>query len=126
MIATRLLGIFTRESLKKITTKSHEYNWTDTDGQVHQDGPTILFLIMQIINPTTVVGVSGLKMSIQNSSLNKHNHNVLDMFTKMEEDYQSIIGQDATHDDYLLHLFNALETSKNTKFLTWVSNQRTD
>ena len=43
----------------------------------------------------------------------------------MEEDYQAILAADETHDDYLLHMFNALETSKNAKFLTWIGNQRT-
>ena len=81
---------------------------------------------MEIINPSTVVGVSTYKMTIQNATLNKYNHNLIDFLAKMEEDYQAILAAVETHDNYLLHMFNALETSKNTKFLTWIGNQRTD
>ena len=80
------------------------------------DGPTMLQIIVQSINPTTRVGVSQYKLAIQNSKISDHAGNMKDMLDDMETNYQHIIRQKHTHDDYVMHLFTAMLTSKNEEF----------
>ena len=73
----------------------------------------MLQLIVNVINPTTRVGVSNFKMELQSTTLQKHNNNVQEIIDFMEANYKKIVAHTFTHPNYTVHLFNALLTSKN-------------
>ena len=54
----------------------------------------------------------------------KNKHNVKEMILAMRKDYEKIITEGHTHEDYLLHIFNALGTSKNEKFAAYIDGIR--
>ena len=109
----------------KLLNKSKDYEWKElATGLKNKDGPTILWHVIEIISPTTIVGVQKLKDKLNNTSLNAYQHNVVDMLEDMETTYLKIIGEDATFDDYVYALFKALETTKNQAFLSYVSQEK--
>ena len=126
MIAYRVFGYFTAASVKKLTQYKHNYQWINSQGQSEFDGPTVVWYIIHIVKPTTVVGVSQYKTLIGQARLPAFNHNVRDMLTKMEQDYQHIIMEGQKHEDYLLHIFNALGSSKNDEFRTYIAGLKRD
>ncbi len=48
-----------------------KFQWTDSGGNVYNDGPTMLKIIMDGINPSTRVGVSALQAQIEKATLAK-------------------------------------------------------
>ena len=76
----------------------------------------MLHILVQSITPTTRVGVSNYKLVIQNSKLSDHTRNMKEMLDNMESNYHRILEQKHTHDDYVMHLFTSMLTSKNEEF----------
>ena len=125
MIAKRIKGTFDEASIKTIFNKKREFTWNDPITGIEElDGPTMLQIIIQGINPTTRVGVSDFKMEIQNATLPKHNDNVQEMLDYMEMNYEEIVCHNFTHPDYVMHLFNALLSSKNEIFRSMIQRKK--
>ena len=121
MIAERILGIFTPSTVPKVKVKHTYYEWINAgSGQTELDCPTILWHAIQICAPKTVIVVDKYKNMIEADRVGGYNHNVENMLTAMEEAYQKIIENGKPHDDHFCHLFNALESSKNTEFLAHI------
>ena len=107
--------------------KKHDFSWINAArGSINHDGPTMLQILIQGINPTTRVGVSDFKKAIQNCKLSMFNNNVKDMLDDMDSNYQKIIEHNHTHDDYTMHLFDTLLTSKNKVFCSMVQGKKND
>ena len=114
MIAKRIEGLFDQAPINTFFNKKRDFTWTDTATGIEElDGPTMLQIIVQGINPTNRVGVSDYKMEIQNATLPKHSNNVQEMMDFVEANYEEILCHGFTHPDYVMHLFNALITAKN-------------
>ena len=59
MIAKIIEGLFNEASIKTLFNKKREFTWNDSlTGIKDLDGPTMLQIIIQCINPTTRIGVS--------------------------------------------------------------------
>ena len=50
-----------------------------------------------------------------------YKHNLIELLDYMHEQYTSIYQNYGTHTDYTLNLFNALETTHNEEFLSFLS-----
>ena len=55
-------------------------------------------------------------MELQTATLIKHNKNIQDMIDFMEANYEEILAHNFNHSDYMMHLFDALLTSKKDVF----------
>ena len=53
-------------------------------------------------------------------------NNVKDMLDDMDSNYQEIVAHNHSHDDYTIHLFDALHTSKNEAFRSMVQRKKND
>jgi len=85
MIASRLEGIISSESLKSLMLRKRDFTWADqTDGHPIFNGPTMLKILVQSINSTTRVGVSDYKERISSARMNKYNHDLINMLDDME------------------------------------------
>ena len=108
---------------KTLFTKKRDFVWLDTTiGEYNYNGPTILFILMSAVNPNTCVGVSDLKANISAANMGMVGHNVKDLLTKIETNYNLIINKGFTHEDIIMDKFNALLTSKNTKFNGYIQH----
>ena len=77
------------------------------------DGPAILQLLVETVNPSHMVGISTLKEQIRAVSLNNFNHNVNDMLNHQSHLYEEILQLGKTHDDIIFDTFKSLLTTYN-------------
>jgi len=123
MIAKRILGRLKAADYKILKNKETQYKWTGND-KVEYDGPTILWILLQSCNPSTRVGVSELKSDLRTATSAKFKHNVKDLTDYMSSKFREIREKGQQHHDYLLDLFNALETVPNDNFTCFVRKER--
>ena len=126
MIAKRLQNSLTATSWTTLFSKRKHFTWKATNGSVSYDGPTMLFIIVSGINPSTRVGVSDLKANLRKSNLVSFQFNVTDMTDKMMADYQLILEKNGRHDDMVLDLYTALLTGKNDIFSSFIQRRKDD
>ena len=124
MIAKRIEASLDQASLQSLMLERKSFTWTEANGTIHFDGPTMLFLILSKVNPSVRVGISTLKTSLTNSTLPQFKHNVVALLDSMHKNYTQIYKDGGTHDDYTLHLYNALESSNNSEFLSFLRQER--
>ena len=121
MIAKRIEASLDKASLKSLMLEKKAFTWTEANGTIHYDGPTMLWLILSKINPSVRVGISTLKTNLSSATMPAHKHNIIQLLDYMHDNYTKIYEDDGEHTDYTLNLFNALETSNNQEFLTFLS-----
>ena len=125
MIAKRVENSVTAASWKTLMLRKKDFTWTNnTTGEVHIDGGTLLYILLNTINPSTRVSVSGLKIKISKATLVAFGHNVIDMLNDMASHYARILELGGTHEDYLLHLFAALLTTTNEIFQQFIQAEK--
>jgi hypothetical protein len=125
MIAKRVENSITPSSWKTLMLRKKDFTWINTTtGEVHFDGATLLFILFSTINPSTRVGVSGLKLLISKATLAAFGHNVIDMLNDMASNYARILELGGSHEDYLLHLFAALLTTNNEIFQQFIQAEK--
>ena len=127
MISAWLKNSLTTSAKQKLALKSELYrHYNPIDGSYEDDGATMIAIIFDTANPSTTVGVSNLKSKLMQVNLSDYNQNVKNMLDEMELTYNEIIRKGGTHDNFILNLFNAIETSDNENFLKFVGNKRDD
>ena len=98
---------------------------TAPNGNVYDDGTSLLGVIFSKVDPSTVVGVSNLKGLIEKADLAAFNHIVPDMLVFFKRTKMKIeAAGDRNYKEYGRLLFDALMTSQNKAFLnlTTISN----
>ena len=105
MIAKRIRGYLKKDDIEVLKTNWDTISWKGTSGIVEEDGPTMLWLILNQCNPSTRVGVSELKEDMRRATSAKHKHNVKKLTDYMGEKYREILDRNHTYEDYLLDLF---------------------
>ena len=114
-------------SLKTLILKKYDFAWKNTASRyIDHDGPTMLQILIEEINPTTCARVPDFKKSIQNCKLSIFGNNGEDMIDNMDYNYQEIVTHNHTHYNYTMYLFNALLTSKNEVFRSMVQCKKDD
>ena len=58
--------------------------------------------------------------------MNKYNHNVVKMLDEIEEAYDTIVCQGGSHDDYTRHILDALLSTKNEEFRSYILRKKDD
>ena len=69
------------------------------------------------INPFTIFSMEKYKTLIETANLLAYSNFVNTMLAKIQTDYDTIIANGSTHDDYLRHIFKALLTSSCKRFV---------
>ena len=123
MIAKGIQGVITKEAYAELLLDKEHFEWSSPD-TTKIDGLTLLWFLLKKINPTTQVGVSNLKDSIERATLAHHGHDVVKLLAHMKANYTEIKERGGTHDDFLRHVFRALLTSKNSVFVSFIQRYK--
>ena len=125
MISKRIKSNITNSSWKSLMIHKDKFSWTSaTTGEVKFDGPTMLYVLVSTLNPSTRVGVTEFKNKIQNTRLDKYDHNLKEMLVNIQDKYGHITDLDETHQDYMIHLFDYLLSSRNDVFNTYIQRKK--
>ena len=115
MIAKRIVGYLKAVDYEFLKNKAKQFTWSG-HGDKEIDGPTILWILLQICNPSTLVGVAELKDDLRKATSAKFQNNVKILNDYMSSKFCNITEKGQTHEDYILDLFNALATVPNSEF----------
>ena len=128
MIAKKVLVSIDSVTHKILFTKKNDFSWKDTGGTEDfiYDGPTILFILLKSVSPTTIVGVDGLKDLIRNERLETFNHKVNDLLSDIQSNYNKIVDRCFKHDDVVMDTFDAILSTKITIFRDFVQKKKDD
>ena len=127
MIATWIKNSLTLKAKQKLSLKLSIFCHTRQGDRSYKDnGPTKLHLIFDAADSSTTVGISNLKVKLIGATLSDYNGNVKDMLDEIETVHNKIVTNRGSHDNFMLNIFNTLETSKDVKFLKWVEGKRSD
>ena len=127
-----LFGMWLKNSLTKDEKKKlmlhksnfrHYYTGINTNAY-EDDGSTIVRIIWDKCDPTTKSGVNALKSELLNFTLDDFKQDVPDMLDDMQIKYNRIIQTGGQDDDFMLKVFNAMETSEDEDFLDFVKKKR--
>ena len=120
MIAKAILGMLKPNAVTTIMHKNKLSRYIDSDGNTHDDGPTLLKLIFLEVNPATRVSLQNHKPIISSAKSGGYGNNVVTILNVMENTYDTIITNNGSNDDYIIHLFNSLLSTKNSFFKNYI------
>ena len=121
MISKRIKGSITTSSWKSLILRKDKFSWTSTTtNEVNFDGPTMIYFLVSTLNLSTRVGVTEFKNEIQNARLDKYDQNLKEMLDNTQDNYGHTTDLDQTHQDYMMHLFDALLSSRNDVFNAYI------
>ena len=123
MIVKRIIGRLKTADLEILKEQATKYTWSNDDKE-EMDGSTMLWLLLQVCNPSTRVGLSELKTDLSNASSSKFQHDVKKLTDYMTSKYRKIEEEGQQHQDYQLDLFNALQTVPNPDFAAFIRYER--
>ena len=83
---------------KKLWLLLNEQEWECAGGIIWTGGTTVIYLLFNIINTSTCIGISNLKDNIQKSILSKFRNNIKDILDNMSSNYTIIINKGGRHD----------------------------
>ena len=124
MIGLRILGSIDSESMISLELHQKKYIWTTTAGDQFYDGPTMLQICIEKVNPSTRVGISSLKQKLRKCTASAHDYNVRILTDKMKLLHSEILEKGSSHEDYVLDMFNALLTTRNTVFTQYIQREK--
>ena len=120
MIAKRLQHSIDAASWETLIQHQEDFAWRNAKGNLDYDGPTMLKLMLSVMNPSTRVGVKELRRKLRNTKLSQFRHNVRDMLKDMNGNYVKILGKKQKHDNFDDDLFEALLSTKNQVFHNFI------
>ena len=123
MIAKRIVGYLKTADYEVLKNKSKQFTWSG-HGDEEIDGPTLRWLLLQMCNPSTRVGVAELKDDLRKATSAKFQHNVKELTDYMSSKYRNIQEKGQNHEDYILDLFNALDMVPNSDFSAHIRFER--
>jgi len=91
MLEKYIFGHFDEAAIKTMELKSPIFTWRNSDGSPTLDGATMLKVIMDGINPSTIVGTESFRRQIQGARLAKYGYNAKTALEAMEHAYKEII-----------------------------------
>ena len=125
MIAKWVLNSLTVDGKRELMLDEDSFTFLYAgSSRKERDGPSMLKIIFDRVNPNTTVGVMKHKKFLQTAHVGDHDACVTKLLDNMALNYKKILERKRTHNDYLMHLFDALETVRNTKFHLFIENER--
>lgn len=113
-------GMFTSSAKQFMMLKKNQLRWTNTNGEIFDDGPTLLKLIFLEVNPETKISLQSHKVIISKANLSGYGNDVNVMLNVQEKTFNTITDNNGSHDDFMIHLFNSLLSSKNKSFCDYI------
>jgi hypothetical protein len=98
--------------LKKDKFSYHNAN----TGELVYGGSTMLFLIFEKVDPSTVMGLDSILKKIENAKLGDYSNNVDSMLTMIESNFKILKENKKAPDSYRRLLLDALITGPNHQF----------
>ena len=125
MITKGVLGRITTGTRKKLFTKKKDFTWLNlTTREYNYNLLTSLHILMVSVNSNTRLGVTGLKEKIQSAKMDTFDHNIKNILTNIESNYNMILKWSFCYANIIMDIFNTLLTNKNTMFNWYIQHHK--
>ena len=96
--------------------------------ELSYDGPCMLKVLLEEIDPTSSVNIEMHRQAIEGSKLHDYKGNLPEMLKSIEKHYQVIVGNGHAYDPdtYRCHILSALQTGPNAVFNTKIQSIKSD
>ena len=88
VVATMLENFLDPKTYETLKLKNHLYTFVDTDRNEKQDSPTMLYLLLLKMDPSTSISIESYCMQTEISKLQDFDINVPDMIAFIKKHYQ--------------------------------------
>ena len=125
MLFVALQNILSDKSMDLQMVESEDFTFEDAEGNEKFDGLIFLCIILNDVNPSTVVDVQDLEKELEDCTMLKQQNNVQILTKQMEKTWKEIKRlKPGTYDErrFLSQLFRALLTTTNKDFERSVRN----
>lgn len=124
IIARLLKNTVTREGYESLLLQKDHFAFPDpASGVVKYDGPTMLKILIDKIEPDNVLGLEIWRRKLATMKLHEHGNDVNKLLDAMVTIHRKITNSGKTHDAYRDNICDALTSGPNSSFNDWV--QRT-
>ena len=123
MIAKRIKGYLKLSDWNTLKNQADKFTWTSAEGDEY-DGPTMLWILINVVNPEIKVTVNDLKKQITTARSKMFGHNIKKLTDFMSTKLREIKEKGGSHEDFLLHLYEALESVPNDDFKAEIRTSR--
>ena len=121
VFAELIKNILTDAEFSKLMLKNNMFTFQDdTTGKKMIDGPCLLKLLFDRIDPNVVVGVEVLYQKLEATKLHPYQNDVDAMLKDMKEFYSKIIKNKSTCKSIRRYMLNALLSRPNPKFNAFI------
>ena len=121
VVAELIKNILTDAEYAKLMLKRSIFTFEDnTTGVDLIDGPCLLKLLMDRVDPNIVIGIEVLWAKLESVKLHSFGNNVDAMLTDMEENYVKILENHSTCESIRRYCLNALLSGPNAKFNAFI------
>ena len=118
VVAQTLLNTLTPGALSNLQLSKHLYTFQDADGNLKQDGPTMLLMLLRKVDPSTAVSIENHRTAIEGAKMQAFKNDVAELISFLEHHHKAIIENGGSYDEETLrrHALNALSSGPNSKF----------
>ena len=128
VVAQLVQNILTPEGYSKLLQgkKNKIGFFCDQTGNDKIDGPCLIKLLFDRIDPSVVVGIESLRQRIETCKLHTHSNNVDEMLSMIEECYEKITDQGATCESINRYTLNSLLSGPSADFNSYIKRIKDD
>jgi hypothetical protein len=84
VVAQALNNTLTPSAINNLDLKRHFFTFADANGHHHQDGPTMLLMILQKVDPLTSVSTENHRKNIEQATMQPFNNVVPNLISFIE------------------------------------------
>jgi hypothetical protein len=128
VVAQTISNSLDARSLETLELEREKLIFYETNGIIKKDGPTQLYCLLKLMDPSTAVNIENHRRAIEMTRLHLFGNKVTDMVTDISRHHKIITDNrmEYNNDTYLRHLFEALESGPNAEFNAQIKSIRKD
>ncbi len=127
IVATSIKNCLTVAGWDDLMQRKEEFSFLDSNtGELHCDGPVMLKIILEKIDPDTLVGMETLRIKLEMSKLSDFENDVDKLLTFMEGIHKTLCENGHDPESYRRYVINALLSGSNSVFNSYIQRINDD
>ena len=127
VVVELLKNILTPNGFEDLMLHQEKFTFTSATGVKRYDGPTMLKVALEEIDPTSSVNIEMHRQAIEGAKLHDFKNNVVEILKAIKKHHQAIVSNNHKYDGdtYRCHLLSALLAGANATFNTKIDQIKT-
>ena len=116
MCAELIKNILAEEDYAKLLLKRNSFTFTDANGNQKLNGPTMLWFVLDRVDPDVIVGVEVYRKELETLRMHKFNNDVMETCDRIEFLHKSITDLGGKCESMTRYTYEALSSGPNDTF----------